>query len=106
MRADLESLASSPAGQQMLANLAHNIDDSGFLGINKDTLVIREYNDPSDPDNSTASNDGHGNYVINYNVALDHLRTPGGGVDGPPIAVVYHESRPRLRLRQRHQRAG
>lgn len=91
VRADLELLASSPAGQQMLANLAGNIDDSGFLGLNKDTLVIREYNDPSDPDNSTASHDGHGNYVINYNIALDHLNTPGGGVDGPPIAVLYHE---------------
>ncbi|MEV4999892.1 M91 family zinc metallopeptidase [Nocardioides sp. LML1-1-1.1] len=91
VRADLELLASSPAGQQMLANLSGNIEDSGILGFNKDTLVIREYNDPSDPDNSTASNDGHGNFVINYNVALDHLRTPGGGVDGPPIAVLYHE---------------
>ncbi|AIY18989.1 calcium-binding protein [Pimelobacter simplex] len=91
VRADLELLASSPAGQRMLDNLAHNIDDSGFLGFNKDTLTIREYSNPDDPDNSTASNDGHGNYVINYNVALDHLRTGGGGVDGPPVAVLYHE---------------
>ena len=35
--------------------------------------------------------DGHGNFVINYNVALDHLDIPGGRLDGPPVAVLYHE---------------
>lgn len=100
VRADLELLAASPTGQRMLDNLSSGIDDSGFLGFNKDTLVIREYNDPSDPNNSTASHDGHGNYVINYNVALDNIGTgtdPQTGatgvvsVDGPPVAVLYHE---------------
>lgn len=85
VEADIEMLRSSPAGQEMLANLQHNHDDSGFLGFNKDTLTIREYSDPSDPYNSTASHDGSGNSQIHYMPRIDTI-------DGaPPSVVLYHE---------------
>jgi Ca2+-binding RTX toxin-like protein len=92
--ADLDMLRSSPRGQQMLDALQHGHDDSkwSFLwfGSDGDTLTIREYNNPADPNNSTASHDG-GDHLINYNPHLDNLRTGGGPVDGPPVAVLYHE---------------
>lgn len=91
VEADIDMLRSSPAGQQMLANLQAGQDDTGFLGFNKDTLTIREYDNPADPNNSTASHDGHGNYEIDYNTRIDHLGTPGGEVQGPPSVVLYHE---------------
>ncbi|MDQ4052111.1 MAG: M91 family zinc metallopeptidase [Actinomycetota bacterium] len=91
IEADIDMLRSSPAGQQMLENLQQNHDDSGFLGMNKDSLTIREYHDPSDPNNSTASHSGN-DYEININHRLDDLRIGGGTtVEGPPIAVLYHE---------------
>lgn len=91
VQADLDLLASSPNGRALLDNLQDNHDDSGFLGINKSTLTIREYDDPSDPDNSTASHSGN-DYEINLNVRLDELHIGGGGtVEGPPIAVLQHE---------------
>ena len=49
-----------------------------------DTLTIREYHNPADPDNSTASTDGT-NSVINYNTRLDDFR------GAPPVVVLYHE---------------
>jgi Ca2+-binding RTX toxin-like protein len=82
VEADLEMLRSSPAGQQMLENLQQNHDDSGFLGLNKDTLTIREYFG----DNNTASHDGHGNNEVNYNPSRDE------SVDErPPVVGLYHE---------------
>ncbi|MEJ7775391.1 MAG: M91 family zinc metallopeptidase, partial [Nocardioidaceae bacterium] len=84
--ADIEMLRSSPRGQEMLENLQDNYDDSGFLGMNKDTLTIREYDNPADPNNSTASNDGNGNYEINYNTRIDTIE------GAPPNVVLYHEA--------------
>ncbi|MGB0099438.1 MAG: M91 family zinc metallopeptidase [Nocardioides sp.] len=81
VQADLEMLRSSPAGQQMLANLQENHDNSGFLGFNKESLTISEY--PT-PDNSTASHDGNANR-IEYSTHFNTL------YDGPPSAVLYHE---------------
>jgi len=91
VEADIDMLRSSPAGQQMLADLQSGQEGTGFLGLDKDTLTIREYDNPQDPNNSTAHNDGHGNYEIDYNTRIDHLRTPGGEVQGPPSVVLYHE---------------
>ena len=90
VQADLDLLASSPRGRMLLDNLQQHHDDSGFLGINKSSLTIREYDDPTDPNNSTASHSGN-DYEINLNVRLDELGTPGGPVEGPPIAVLQHE---------------
>lgn len=78
VQADLQMLASSPEGQQMIANLQGHIADG------PDTLTIREYHNPADPDNSTASTDGT-NSVINYNTRLDDFR------GAPPVVVLYHE---------------
>ena len=85
VEADIEMLRASPRGQEMLANLQENYDGSGFLGMNKDTLTLREYYDPSDPNNSTASNDGHGNFEINYNTRIDTVDAAS------PSVVLYHE---------------
>lgn len=78
VRADLQMLAGSPEGQQMIADLQGHIADG------PDTLTIREYHNPADPDNSTASTDGT-NSVINYNTRLDDFR------GAPPVVVLYHE---------------
>jgi uncharacterized protein YukE len=78
VEADLQMLASSPEGQQMITNLQQHIADG------PDTLTIREYHNPADPDNSTASTDGT-NSVINYNTRLDDFR------GAPPVVVLYHE---------------
>lgn len=92
--ADLDMLRSSPRGQMMMEALQHGHDDSkwSFLwfGSDGDTLTIKEYNNPADPNNSTASHSG-GDHLINYNPHLDQLGTGAGNVDGPPVAVLYHE---------------
>jgi hypothetical protein len=97
VEADLEMMRSSPAGQQMLAALQKGHDDTagGMLWWHHDgdTLTIREYNDPSDPNNSTASHSGRDN-VIAYNTHLDQLTmstNPRTTVQGPPSVVLYHE---------------
>jgi Ca2+-binding RTX toxin-like protein len=57
-----------------------------------DSLTIREYSNPQDPNNSTAVHSGRSN-VINYNPHLDNLTLNHGAstVDGPPSVVLYHE---------------
>lgn len=78
VRADLDMLAASPTGQQMLAALKAEHDDSGFLGMGRDTVTIREL----DEDNNYAHDDG----TIEYN---PHRQ--GSGTGRPPIAGLYHE---------------
>lgn len=78
VRADLDLLAASPTGQQMLEALKKEHDDSGFLGINRDTVTIKELGE----DNNYA----HGDGTIEYN---PHRQ--GGGEGRPPIAGLYHE---------------
>jgi Ca2+-binding RTX toxin-like protein len=95
IEADLEMLRSSPRGQLMLAALQKGHEDTqgGILWWHQegDSLTIREYNDPRNPDNSTASHSPHSN-VINYNAHLDEFPTgTGNRVQGPPVAVLYHE---------------
>ncbi|QIX26910.1 calcium-binding protein [Nocardioides sp. JQ2195] len=85
VRADLEMLASSPRGQMMLANLLENHENSGFAGIGREGLTIREYNNPDDPFNSTAHDGALGGNVINYRPDMDTID------DGPPSVVLYHE---------------
>ncbi|WP_144119534.1 M91 family zinc metallopeptidase [Catellatospora sichuanensis] len=95
VEADLEMLASSPRGQQMLAALQRGHDESEggwwLWHHDGDSLTIKEYNNPADPNNSTASHSG-GSHQIDYNTHLDQL-TMGNGrtVEGPPVAVLYHE---------------
>ena len=76
--ADLDLLAASPTGQQMLEALRNEHEDSGFLGINRDTVTITELSE----DNNYA----HGDGTIEYN---PHRQ--GGGEGRPPIAGLYHE---------------
>jgi hypothetical protein len=93
VEADLEMMRSSPRGQEMLAALqkGHEDTDGFFWWQDGDTLTIKEYNDPSDPNNSTASHSG-GDNVIDYNTHLDELGMGNGqAVQGPPSAVLYHE---------------
>ena len=53
--------------------------------MNKDTLTIREYHSETDPYNSKARSDGHGNSEIEYMPRIRHHRRR------PPSAVLYHE---------------
>jgi hypothetical protein len=83
MRADLETLAASPTGQQML----HEIDKQGdgwriFGGDN--TLTIRELNAENGKGGGTFGGDG----FAEINPAF-HLDDDDGRV--PPITVMYHE---------------
>jgi len=95
VNADLDMLASSPRGQEMLAALqkGHEDTEGGWWlwHHDGDSLTIQEYNNPADPNNSTASHtDGHN--VIAYNPHLDNLYLGNNTrVDGPPVGVLYHE---------------
>ncbi|GGN94230.1 M91 family zinc metallopeptidase [Nocardia rhizosphaerihabitans] len=80
--ADLDMLRSSPAGQQMLAEMQRAHDDSGFLGIGKENLTITEY--PTS-DNSKARDGAFGGNEIEYSPRMDSIN------DGPPAVVLYHE---------------
>jgi hypothetical protein len=82
VEADLELLRSSPRGQMMLDNFQQNYDDSGFLGLNKDTLTIRETTE----ENNYAIPGSNGNRAIEYNPSRDHAAD-----DRPPIVALYHE---------------
>ena len=92
-RADLEMLAASPTGQQMLAALDRRHDDSGVFGIGQENLTIREY--VGDTPNSSASDGKMGGNEIKYMPDIDTMNTgnryPQTPVDGPPVAVLYHE---------------
>ena len=95
VEADLEMMRSSPRGQEMLAALQKGHEDTagGMLWWHSDgdTLTIKEYNNPQDPNNSTASHQGNDN-VIDYNTHIDELTMGNGNtVQGPPSAVLYHE---------------
>ncbi|WP_051366712.1 M91 family zinc metallopeptidase [Hamadaea tsunoensis] len=95
VNADLDMLASSPRGQEMLTQLqqGHDQGEGGWWlwHHDGDSLTIKEYDDPSDPNNSTATHSGRDN-TIAYNVHLDNLSLGNGTtVDGPPVAVLYHE---------------
>ena len=81
-RADLEMLAASPTGQQMLANFQKNHDDSGFLGMGKEGLTITEYVE----DNNKAYDGPFGGNRIEYNPSRD-VSTG----DRPPVVGLYHE---------------
>jgi len=96
VEADLDMLGSSPRGQEMLAALqkGHEETEGGWWlwHHDGDSLTIREYNNPADPNNSTASHDG-GDNVINYNPHIMGFPIDGGAADveGPPVAVLDHE---------------
>ncbi|WP_108718551.1 M91 family zinc metallopeptidase [Miniimonas sp. S16] len=91
VRADLDLLGSSPAGSALLANLEQRYEESGFLGMGKSSLVIREWEPPSDQpfgQNSTASNGGlfQGNVdTVRYLPSIDDFR------GAPPVVVLQHE---------------
>ncbi|MFG1925327.1 M91 family zinc metallopeptidase [Cryptosporangium sp. NPDC048952] len=95
IEADLAMLGASPRGQEMLAALqkGHEDTEGGWWlwHHDGDSLTIREYDNPADPNNSTASHQD-GDNVISYNTHINQL-TMGTGrtVEGPPSAVLYHE---------------
>jgi uncharacterized protein YukE len=96
VEADLDMLRASPRGQEMLAALdkGHADTEGGWWLFHHDgdSLTISEYNNPDQPDNSTAHHHGSEN-EIGYNPHLDTIPLDRGNgvVDGPPVAVMYHE---------------
>ncbi|MGY2033559.1 M91 family zinc metallopeptidase [Nocardia gipuzkoensis] len=82
VEADLDMLRSSPTGQQMLAEMQGEHDDSGFFGIGREDLTITEY--PTN-DNSKARPGGFGGNEIEYSPRMDSIN------NGPPVVVLYHE---------------
>lgn len=81
VRADLDMLAGSPRGQQLLENLQHNYEGSGTFDIGKDGLTIKE----ETSDGNSASNGPFGD-TVNYNPGRDYSVD-----DRPPIVGLYHE---------------
>ena len=96
VEADLDLLGSSPRGQEMLAALqrGHEETEGGWWlwHHDGDSLTIREYDNPADPNNSTATHQD-GTNVINYNPHIMGFPIDGGAarVEGPPVAVLDHE---------------
>ncbi|MGO4263228.1 M91 family zinc metallopeptidase [Lysobacter sp. TAB13] len=85
MRADLETLAASPTGQQMLKDLDKQGNDGGFLWFDDDNkLTIREL----DIENGKGGGRSGGDGFAEINPAF-HLDDDDGRV--PPITVLYHE---------------
>nr|WP_246002673.1 M91 family zinc metallopeptidase [Nocardia tenerifensis] len=82
VEADLDMLRASPTGQQMLAEMQRAHDNSGFFGIGKEDLTIKEY--PRN-DNSFAHDGPLGDNEIRYSPRMDSIS------DGPPAVVLYHE---------------
>ncbi|GAA4282471.1 hypothetical protein GCM10022261_00020 [Brevibacterium daeguense] len=113
VQSDLEHMRSSPAGQQQMANVDQNLDDSdGFPLIDwngRDTFVIREYTGEFhegfadgdatwDDQNSTGGYQNRGvggrEYVINYNPRITFIDPDPSDWDQnttPPFVVFYHE---------------
>jgi Ca2+-binding RTX toxin-like protein len=98
VEADLDMLASSPRGQQMLAALDHAHDSTkaiaadwpilGHVAYQGDTYTIREttdHNSYASDSNITVIKTWSRHPVVQFNPTLDDV------YDGPPIAVLYHE---------------
>lgn len=93
VRADLDMLRSSPSGQQLLANLEQQYEDSGgWFGWGKQSLEIVELvpeeriDGTGDPwfENSYANR--HGNpHRVTYLPSIDDFR------GAPPVVVLQHE---------------
>jgi hypothetical protein len=79
VRADLELLAASPTGQQMLAAL-----DAGLTG--RDTLTIREWAEQNAQASRDVSTDRGNQRAIDYNPGYNTFLG-----DTPPVVVLYHE---------------
>lgn len=85
VEADLDTLRSSPAGQDLLDKLQKSHDDSGFLWWGKNSLTITEYKQEHPDDyNSLASSDGQ-HFEVQYLPKIDDFR------GAPPIVVLQHE---------------
>lgn len=88
MLADLQMMASSEAGQEMLEAQGRHYDESGFLGMGKDKVVLREF----DERNGYASPDG---YIVtinpDYQGGINNTTDPDGWTGKPPIVVLFHE---------------
>lgn len=85
MCADLETLAASPTGQQMLKDLDKQGNDGGFLWFDNDNkLTIREL----DIENGKGGGQFGGDGYAEINPAF-HLDDDDGRV--PPITILYHE---------------
>ncbi|NUR52460.1 MAG: calcium-binding protein [Hamadaea sp.] len=79
VRSDLEFLAASPTGQQMLAAL-----DAGLTG--SDTLTIREWGEQNAAATPDVSPDRGHQRAIDYNPGFTTFLG-----STPPVAVLYHE---------------
>ncbi|MCP2327444.1 Ca2+-binding RTX toxin-like protein [Hamadaea flava] len=79
VRSDLEFLAASPTGQQMLAAL-----DAGLTG--RDTLTIREWSEHNAAASADVSLDRGHQRAIDYNPGFSTFLG-----STPPVAVLYHE---------------
>lgn len=88
MLADLQMMASSEAGQEMLEAQGRHYDESGFLGMGKDKVVLREF----DEQNGYASPDG---YIVtinpDYQGGINNTTDPDGWTGKPPVVVLFHE---------------
>ncbi|ANS80275.1 Alkaline phosphatase [Serinicoccus hydrothermalis] len=86
--ADLQMMASSETGQEMLEAQGRHYDESGFLGIGKDKVTIREF----DEQNGYASPDG---YIVtinpDYQGSINNSTDPNGWTGKPPVVVLFHE---------------
>ncbi|MFK5690245.1 M91 family zinc metallopeptidase [Ornithinimicrobium sp. LYQ92] len=90
MLADLQMMASSETGQAMLEAQGNHYDESGFLGMGKDRVVLREL----DEQNGFASH-GPDGYAIEinptYQGGINNTTDPQGWSGKPPIVVLFHE---------------
>ncbi|WP_022925274.1 M91 family zinc metallopeptidase [Serinicoccus marinus] len=89
--ADLQMMASSETGQTMLEAQGRHYDESGFLGMGKDKVVIREF----DEQNGYASHGAPGDYSItinpDYQGSINNSTDPNGWSGKPPVVVLFHE---------------
>ncbi|WP_281965577.1 M91 family zinc metallopeptidase [Serinicoccus marinus] len=89
--ADLQMMASSETGQTMLEAQGRHYDESGFLGMGKDKVVIREF----DEQNGYVSHGAPGDYSItinpDYQGSINNSTDPNGWSGKPPVVVLFHE---------------
>ncbi|MET0928474.1 MAG: M91 family zinc metallopeptidase [Aeromicrobium sp.] len=89
VRADLELLASSPNGQELLAGLR-----DGLEGSDDGTVVIREPVSDEGPAFHDPNGEGRADYVVGYDPTHDTLRgyTPPSVVLGHELAHLYDDA--------------
>lgn len=87
VRADLDMLDSSPAGQQLTEKIPGDQDTSGFFNSFRDSLTIKEIPpEGSQEHNKSMAHDGGwmGRYEVDYQATADFK-------GAPPVVVLDHE---------------